>query len=89
MNKVYGYTISKKASEEIFNKTCKRIERYLPGWNKKNLLTDVDGTLIQTYHKDGRSVDVFNDYEIDAVFVDTEIRLDDLFGTPKKVFTRD
>lgn len=89
MSKVYGYTISKEANEETFKKTCEKVERYLPSWSKKNLLTDVDGTLIQPYHKDGRFVEVFNDREIDAVFVDAEIRLDDLFGAPKKIYTRD
>ena len=89
MRRVYGYTISAEADEAAFQKACGRVARYLPDWNKNALLTDVDGSLIQTYHKDDRTVDVFNDYEIDAVFVDAEIRLDDLFGTPTKIYTKE
>lgn len=89
MRKVYGYTISQEANEAAFQNACKKIEHFLPQWDKHALLTDVDGTLIQTYHKDNRSVDVFNDYEVDAVFVDAEIKLDDIFGPPVKVFSKE
>lgn len=89
MSKIYSYTISKEASDAVFQKTCERIDCYLPQWTKKAMLTDVDGSLIQTYQKDGQSIDVFNDCEIDAVFVDAEIRLDDIFGAPVKVQNKD
>ena len=42
---------------------------------KEKLLEDVDGTAIQFYHFDSKTIKVCNDFEIDAVYVDSEIEL--------------
>ena len=39
----------------------------------------MDGTLIQIYKVAGGEIVVFNDYEIDAVFVDSDVDLGDVF----------
>ena len=47
--------------------------------NKKKLLEDVDGSLIQTYHMGQEIIDVFCDFEVDAVFVDSTVDLSSVF----------
>ena len=51
------------------------IESHFTGIVKEKLLEDVDGTAIQFYHFDSKTIKVCNDFEIDAVYVDSEIEL--------------
>ena len=76
----YDYTIYPDNSPSEFKKTCKKIESNLTGLSKKKLLVDVDGSTIQTYSKDDKDIDVFDDYDVGAVFVKSEINLDGLFS---------
>ena len=46
---------------------------------KNKLLIDVDGSLIQTYKYNGKDIDVYDDYDVGAVYVKSEIDLDNLF----------
>ena len=75
---MYTYSIHKNADEEKFNRVCNKIESTVEGLQKEEAITDVDGSAIQIYKKDGRSIKVFNDYEIDAVYIDSEINIDDI-----------
>lgn len=43
---------------------------------KERLLEDVDETQIQIYHGSSGEIKVVNDYEVDAVYVDSEVSLD-------------
>ena len=72
---MYSYTVSKTASEKAFEKACRLIESHFKAIVKDKPLVDVDGTTIQIYHKDDESIKVYNDYEVDAVYVDSEIEL--------------
>ncbi|MBQ3147454.1 MAG: hypothetical protein IJB91_06980 [Oscillospiraceae bacterium] len=72
---MYTYNIMKQADEKIFYNICKRIEAGIKNVEKKQLLEDVDGTLIQLYDIGGKEVKVVNDIEVDAVYVDSEISL--------------
>ena len=72
---MYTYNIMKQADEKIFYNICKRIEAGIENVEKKQLLEDVDGTLIQLYDIGGKEVKVVNDIEVDAVYVDSEIPL--------------
>lgn len=56
-----------------------QIEKSFPNAEKRKLLIDVDGSTIQTYIQDGKDIDVFDDYEVGAVFVKSEIELKDVF----------
>ena len=42
-------------------------------------MIDVDGSIIRTYNSDNGKIKVYNDYEVDAVYIDSEINLDGLF----------
>ena len=78
MNNMLTYNISKTASKAEFNRACEAIESKLKGIEKADLITDVDGTQIQIYNTDGGKIKVFNDYEVDAVFADSDVNLSDI-----------
>ena len=79
-NFMYDYTIYPDNSKEKFKKKCKKIERKYTNAIRKDLLVDVDGTLIQRYIVDNKSIIVQDDYYIGSVFVKSEITLDELFN---------
>ena len=71
------------ADYDEFMKTCKAIETGVKGIKKEKLLyTDIDGSAIQIYYVNGKTIKVFDDYEVDAVYVDSEI---DLTGVIKGI----
>lgn len=72
---MYDHNIHKNNSPSVFKETCKKIENAFPEAKKHNLLIDVDGTTIQTYSKDNKEIDVYDDYEVGAVFVKSEFDL--------------
>ena len=76
---MFDYNIYTDNSHEKFKETCKKIEQAYPSAIKKELLVDVDGSTIQTYTEKGRDIDVYDDYDVGAVFVKSEIDLDKLF----------
>lgn len=76
---MFSYTVSKVASEEAFKKTCRLLEDRIAGIDKDKMLEDVDGTAIQVYRKGTDSIKVYNDYEVDAVYIDSEIELSNIF----------
>ena len=72
---MFSYTVEKTASKQTFEMVCRLIESHFTGIVKEKLLEDVDGTAIQFYHFDSKTIKVCNDFEIDAVYVDSEIEL--------------
>lgn len=73
---MFDYNIHTENSVKIFKSTCSKIEKQFPMATKQKLLVDVDGSTIQTYTLDGKDIDVYDDYEVGAVFVKSEIELD-------------
>ena len=78
--KKYDYTIFPDNSPNEFKKACSKIESAFPNFKKNKLLIDVDGSTIQTYTKDNKDIDVYDDYDVGAVFVKSEINLDKIFS---------
>lgn len=72
---LYSYTTSLTASNAEFKKTCTAIENGVNGIQKGKLLVDVDGSMVQAYSVGGKTIEVFDDYNIDAVYVDSEVDL--------------
>ena len=72
---MYDYNICSDNSTEKFKMTCRKIENYFPNAEKRKLLVDVDGSTIQTYTVDGKDIDVYDDYDIGAVYVLSKIEL--------------
>ena len=75
---MYKYNVLKYADSEIFNSVCRKIENAVEALQKEDVITDVDGSAIQIYKKDGKTIKVYNDYEVDAVYIDSEIEIDDI-----------
>ncbi len=75
----YDYTIYKDNSPTEFKKACSKIEKYFPNINKCELLIDVDGSTIQTYMLDDKVITVYDDYDVGAVYVESDISLDNIF----------
>ena len=76
---MYKYNIYKMADNNMFKETCKKIENGMSGLKAEAPLVDVDGTVIQIYEVGEKKIKVYNDYEVDAVYIDSEINLDQLF----------
>ena len=72
---VFDYTVSKENSSKAFKSACKSIEQNFPSAKKQKLLVDVDGSTIQTYTENGKDIDVFDDYDVGAVYIKSEIDL--------------
>jgi hypothetical protein len=71
----YDYTVIQENSPEIFKATCSRIEHSFPALKKEELLVDVDGSAIQVYNNGETRIVIYDDYEIGAVFVKSDIDL--------------
>ena len=83
--KKYDYNIAPAADYESFKRTCIKIEEALFPLEKEKLLIDVDGSLIQVYYHNSGVIKVFSDYEVDAVYVNSEVELpflDETEGIP-------
>lgn len=76
---MFTYNISKIADNKAFKDACTKIEDSKLELVKDTPLVDVDGTVIQIYKSDGKKIKVYNDYEVDAVYIDSDIDLDMLF----------
>ena len=76
----YSYNVRPETDEKAFFETCKIIENRLHGLKKEKLLIDVDGTLIQIYYLKDKKIAVYDDYDVDAVYVDSDVQLEDVLG---------
>ena len=76
---MFKYNIHKEADNEKFKYACGKIEDGIKDLNIEDPLIDVDGSVIQIYNSGNRKIKVYNDYEVDAVYVDSEVNLDTLF----------
>lgn len=76
---MFEYTVFKEADNIKFKEACNKIENSIHDLIADKLLIDVDGSLIQRYSSPGGDIKVYNDYEIDAVYIDSEIDLKHIF----------
>lgn len=83
----YDYTINPVADNEIYNITCQSINAFFSSIKKEMQATDVDGSTVKTITlNNGKEIDIYNDYDTDAVYVLSTVNLDELFPnkrTPK------
>lgn len=71
----YDYTIYPENSPKKFQDICAKIEQDYYGFKKESLLIDVDGSTIQVYSMGKQEIVVYDDYDIGAVFVKSDIDL--------------
>lgn len=75
---MFSYTTSLTANNTEFKKTCAALEANVKDIEKGKLLVDVDGSMIQTYKAKSKTIKVYDDYEVDAVYVDSEFDLSNI-----------
>ena len=73
---MFDYTVYQNNSVDEFKKTCNKIKEAFPNATEQKLLIDVDGSTIQTFTQDGKDIDIYDDYEVGAVYVKSEIELE-------------
>lgn len=78
---MFSYTICKAADDTVFQQICTKIETEVEQLKKERFLIDVDGSMVQTYTVGNKKIEVFNDYEVDAVYIDSGIDLSKVVGT--------
>ncbi|MCD8090346.1 MAG: hypothetical protein LUD81_06960 [Clostridiales bacterium] len=76
---MYEYRVHTENSPKKFKEACKKIEENFPNTIKRKLLIDVDGSTIQTFTEGNKDIDVFDDYDVGAVYINSEIDLGELF----------
>lgn len=75
---MFDYTILPYADDEIFNEVLNFFENKFPDIHKEELLVDVDDTAIQIYANEGKHIKFYNDYEVDAIYIESDIDLSDI-----------
>lgn len=75
----YDYTICTEFNEDIFSMQCSALEENIPGIKKGLFLHDVNDTKIQFYSVDGNEIKIVNDFDVDAVYIDSDIELRQFF----------
>ena len=56
---------------------CEMIEKAYPEMKKADLLVDVDGSMVQIYGEEPTEIIVYDDYEVGAVYIKSDIDLSD------------
>lgn len=77
---MFSYNVSKNADEKTFVSICSSIESNINIEKKEKCLIDVDGSQIQMYKTTDGQIKVYNDYEVDAVYIDSEVSLEKIKG---------
>ena len=72
---MFDYTVHSNNSPTIFKEICNKIKEAFPNAIMHKLLVDVDGTTIQTFTLNEKDIDVYDDYEVGAVYIKSEIEL--------------
>lgn len=75
---MFDYTVYANNSPKVFKETCIKIKTAFPYAMERKLLVDVDGSTIQTYTIGDKDIDVYDDYEVGAVYVRSEINILDI-----------
>ena len=74
------YTLWNQPDNDLFLKTCSLIENHVAEITKEKLLIDVDGSCFQTYRIPQGMIKVSNDFEVYALYVDSDIDLTNILG---------
>lgn len=74
-NKAYTYNIAPEADNKAFQDVCSLLMSKLENAKAEKMLVDVDGSLIQVYKTPNGEIVVINDYEVDALYIDSDVNL--------------
>lgn len=76
---MFSYNICNVPDSTIFYRQCKALEKHILSLEKGSLLTDVDGSQTQIYQLDGKEITVHNSNYVGAVYIDSEVDLEQYF----------
>ena len=82
---MFSYNICNIFNEEIFFKQCTALEKNIKGLKKGKLHIDVDDSKIQVYYYGDKEIRVLNDYYVNALYIESEIELEQFFKKEKTV----
>lgn len=71
----YDVTLYKDNSPEVFRESCAKFEKKYPEAVKDKLHVDVDGSTIQRYFVGVKEVLFYDDYDIGAVYVLSDVKI--------------
>ncbi|MCR5098458.1 MAG: hypothetical protein K6B14_05875 [Lachnospiraceae bacterium] len=74
MDRAYDYTVFPDNSREKFLDTCIAIKTLYPNSETK-MLEDVDGSILCVFQINGYEVVVYDDYDVGAVYVKSDLDL--------------
>ena len=74
----YRYLINKEADNSSFDAAVEKIKHYFPSLQQKEPIIDVDGSVDIIFENDEIEIRASNDYYSDMVYVDSNIRLEQL-----------
>lgn len=84
MDYPYSYNIAREFDTEAFWWVVTKLDEILPDNTEQEFIEDfLDGSLLKIYRIDDRVIRVDCDWDIGAVFIDSEINLDAIFGDKK------
>lgn len=78
--KKYSYNIRDQADETLFYKQCDALEKNIPNIRKIDFRQDVDSSIIQIYEVGNQKIEVYNDTNVGAIYIKSEIDLEQLFN---------
>lgn len=73
---MFEYNFYSENSSEKFIEACNLISKNVNYAEKKKVLIDVDGTTIQEFLLNGKSIIVYDDYDVGAVYIKSDISLE-------------
>ena len=76
---MFSYTLAMEIDNQVFLDACNKIEQAFPNAEKRTLLIDVDGSLLQDYFIEEKRIRVQNDCDVYAVYVDSDLDIKDIF----------
>ena len=77
---MFSYTICNYADKVLFRKQCLALEKHIPNLEKGSYLHNVDDSMIQVYKHPKGEIKVFNDTEVDALYIDSDFDLQPYFA---------
>ena len=76
----YSYMICSKNDSALFIEACSIIEDHFPQLEIKEMLVDPDASAYQYYCYNGKEIRVVDDCEVEKVWVDSEVNINNLFA---------
>ena len=80
---MFDYTISKDNSPKVFKDACKKISSMHPEYFMFPLVVDVDGSTLQIFQNNENEIKVYDDYDVGAVYVISDVDLNDALTVTK------